>query len=36
MGGVDVEIYKDWFFNVSTWNIDIDTEATLKLRMRVN
>lgn len=29
MGGVDVDITEDWFFNASLWYINIETEATL-------
>ena len=30
MGGVDVDINEDWFFNASLWYIDIETEAELE------
>jgi len=30
VGGVDVDINDDWFFNASVWYIDIDTTAKLK------
>ena len=30
VGGVDVDINQDWFFNASLWYIDIETTAELE------